>query len=137
MQLKYNLSKDFYTFHKVDEELPVNREVERVSRLLENNQFARDSVYYWRHHYHSFTGNIKWMWEQVKENYKEIASDLSRKIEISSELMAFSRESSNRRLTWCQLILAVITFGLLIFPDKALEIADAIRYIWRIIMGIK
>ena len=73
------------------------------------------------------------MWSQVKNNYTEIESDLQRKIDISSELTAFSREKSNRNLTVAQLLISVVTFVLLIFPEKALSIADWIKTLWTLI----
>lgn len=133
LKLKYELSKDFYDFNKITEELPFDKTIERAKRILEKNEYATSSVYYGRHPYELFTDNPKWMWSQVKNNYTEIESDLQRKIDISSELTAFSREKSNRNITVTQLLISTVTFVLLIFPEKALIIADGIKTLWTLI----
>jgi hypothetical protein len=130
LKLKYELSKDFYDFNKITEELPFDKTIERAKRILEKNEYATSSVYYGRHPYELFTDNPKWMWSQVKNNYTEIESDLQRKIDISSELTAFSREKSNRNITVTQLLISTVTFVLLIFPEKASIIADWIKTLW-------
>ena len=133
LKLKYELSKDFYDFNKITEELPFDKTIERAKRILEKNEYATSSVCYGRHTYELFIDNPEWMWSQVKNNYTEIESDLQRKIDISSELTAFSREKSNRNLTIAQLLISIVTFILLIFPEKALSIADWIKTLWTLI----
>ena len=100
---------------------------------MEKNECATSSVYYGIHPYEFFTDNPEWMWSRVKNNYTEIESDLQRKIDISSELTAFAREKSNQNLTIAQLLIATVTFVLLIFPEKALSIADWIKKLWTLI----
>lgn len=133
LKLKYELSKDFYDFNKITEELPFDKTIERAKRILEKNECATSSVYYGIHPYEFFTDNPEWMWSRVKNNYTEIESDLQRKIDISSELTAFAREKSNQNLTIAQLLIATVTFVLLIFPEKALSIADWIKKLWTLI----
>jgi hypothetical protein len=133
LRLKYEMSKDFYDFNKITEELPFEKTVDCVRRELEKNKYATASVRYGLHPYKYYTENPKWMWSQIQTNYSEITSDLKRKIEISSELTAFSREKSNRNLMVAQLLIAMVTFVLLIFPDKAQNIAELIETFWIII----
>ena len=136
LKLQYDLSKDFYDFQKIGDELPVQKEIEKVKKILEKNKFSRLSIYHHIHPYHFFTENPKWLWKQIEDNYEEIKKDLTRKIEISSELTSFSREKSNRRLTFYQLILAFVTFVFLLFPDKTKELAKVIKDAWHNIVDL-
>jgi hypothetical protein len=124
------MSRDFYDFNKITEELPFDKTVAHAKRTLEKNECAKSSICYGMHPYELFTDNPKWMWSQVQSNYSEIESDLQRKIDISSELTAYAREKSNRNIMVAQLWIATITFVLLIFPDKAQSIAELIKLLW-------
>ena len=133
LRLKYELSRDFYDFNKITEELPFDKAIDRAKRTLEKNEYATSSVCYGMYPYELFTDNPKWMWSQVQNNYTEIESDLQRKIDISSELTAYAREKGNRNLMVAQLMIATVTFILLIFPEKAQNIAESVKALWTLI----
>lgn len=132
LKLKYELGKDFYAFTKINQELPVSKEIKRANELLERNEYTRKSIGSFSnyHPYETFTGKPKYVWKQIKENYDEIQMDLDRKIKISEGLTAYSETRSNQRVAWFQLAIATITFVLVIFPEKALAIAQLIRLLW-------
>lgn len=133
LKLKYELSRDFYDFNKITEELPFDKTIECAKQALEKNKYAKSSSCYGWYPYKLFTDNPKWMWSQVQNNYTEIESDLQRKINISSDLTAYAREKGNRNLMVAQLLIAAITFVLLIFPEKAQSIAELIKTLWNFI----
>lgn len=132
LKVKYLLNKDFYDFKKIDEELPVEEELERLLAILNRNPFAKASIHNGFHTAQAFIGNPEWIWRQIRNNYFEIESDLNRKLEISDSLVKFSSDRSNDVMTFIQLILAMLTFVLLIFPEIALRIADFLKMIWNI-----
>jgi hypothetical protein len=133
LKLKYEMSRDFYDFNKITEELPFDKTVEHAKRILEKNECAKSSICYGWHPYEIFTDNPKWMWSQVQNNYSEIESDLQRKIEISSDLTAYAREKSNRNIMVAQLLIATVTLVFTIFSDKAQRMAELIKSWWIII----
>lgn len=136
LKMKYLLNRDFYDFKKIDEELPVKEELTRANQYLERNQYTKNSKYWHRYTYKSFTGTPDCIWRQIKSNYIEVENDLCRKLEVSSALTNYSTEASNRRLAIIQVILAIMTFVLLIFPGKAIELAEIIKVVWKSIIGL-
>ena len=124
LKLKYLFNKDFYDFKKVDEELPVDEELECINTILKNDSFTGSSIYRGFHTAEVFAGAIEWIWKQIRINYKEVENDLNRKLEISDSLNEYSIGASNRILVSIQVILAIFTFYLLIFPDKAEKVAS-------------
>ena len=133
LKLKYELSRDFYDFNKVTEELPFDKSLNRAKQALEKNEYATRSICQNVHPYKMVTDNPKWMWLQIQNNYTEIENDLQRKIDISSELTAYAREKGNRNLIVIQLLIATATFVLLIFPEKISSIAESIKNLWALI----
>ena len=127
LKMKYAISKEFYDFNKIDQEIPIKKEIAYAKAVLEQNKYVTSSVYYQWNPYSQFTNNPEWMWKQIKDNYEEIESDLQHKIEISADLNAYKREKGNRIITYFQLIIALLTFVLRIFPEKAEVIAEIIR----------
>ena len=136
LRLQYQLNRDFYDFKKIDEELPVDKELERASKILENNKYAKSSICHGAHTYKHFADIPKWMWEQIRCNYTEVVNDLNRKLEISDALAKYSSERKNRNMGFIQVILAVMTFFLLIFPTKAQELAALIERIWNYLSSL-
>ena len=130
LKMKYSLSRDFYDFKKIDEELGVDKELEKIDIILSKNKYSRSSVNHGVYPYKFFAVNINWIWKQVRENYMEVENDLDRKIEISSALTGYSAEKSNRRMVFIQVLLATVTLILTIFSDKATELAEQIKTIW-------
>jgi hypothetical protein len=59
-----------------------------------------------------------------------IVSDIDHGAEIN---VTSRREKSNRNLMVAQLLIATVTFVLLIFPDKAQSIAELIKALWTMI----
>ena len=129
LKIKYQLNQKFYDFKKIDEELPVNKELEKASKKLENNKYANSSIYRGFHTYSSFTGNPKYIWEQIRNNYSEVERDLNRKIEIADSLAKYSSETINRRMIYIQVLISAMTFILVIFPEKARSLANLIKWI--------
>jgi len=81
LKLQYQLNQDFYDFKKIDEELPVDEEFKNAAETLNNNKYAKASLYYGQHTCKMFTDAPKWVWEQIRLNFKEVTSDLNRKLE--------------------------------------------------------
>jgi hypothetical protein len=129
LKIKYQLNQKFYDFKKIDEELPFNKELEKASKKLENNKYANSSIYRGFHTYSSFTGNPKYIWEQIRNNYSEVERDLNRKIEIADSLAKYSSETINRRMIYIQVLISAMTFILVIFPEKARSLANLIKWI--------
>ena len=103
---------------------------------MNNDYYVSRSIYWGRH-----TSDYLFIvtdsdWEQVKKNMMEISNDLSNKIEISSSLLSYWREGSNRRISFYQLLLAILTFVLLIYPDKAVLFSDGINWIISAFKGV-
>lgn len=130
LKLQYDFNRDFYDFKKIDEELPVNKVLERAEKILKSNQYAKSSIYHGFHTLDHFTGYPKWIWEQIGTNYFEVENDLNRKKAISDSLSKYSSERKNRRMIAFQVVLALVTFFLLLFPSKAQDLAALIRRIW-------
>ncbi len=124
LKLKYDLNKEFYDLKKIDEELPVDDELDSIDKILKKDFFTSASIYYGFHTAELFASNPRWIWKQIRINYKEVENDLNRKLEIADSLTNYSAEMSNKRMAGAQLFFAAITFYLLIFPDKAMKIAS-------------
>lgn len=124
------MEKEFYTYSKIGYEFSVEQEADRITELLKKNVYARDSVYFSFHPYLGYAGSPKYIWGQIKINYDEISNDLQNKIDIASSLNEYSNSRHNYRLGWLQLILAITTFVLLIFPEKANLLADMVKTWW-------
>ena len=135
LKTKYQFNCDCYDFKKIDEELPVNKEIEKAEALFEYNEYVKQSVHNGFHPYEQFIGTIKWLWEQIRTNYAEVETDLDRKIEITASLATYSNETKGKRMILIQLLLAAVTFVLLLFPDKAQEIADLIKSAWHMVVS--
>lgn len=127
LKIKYNLSKDFYEFKKIDDELPVNEEFSRAEQIIKDDSFIHSSIYHGIHTSESFYGIPRWIWKQIETNYNEVESDINRKIEISSSLTNYYAETINRLMVCIQVIIALATFYLLIFPNVAKVIAKFIE----------
>ena len=136
LKLQFQFNQDFYNFKKIDEELPVGKELERADKILKKNKYAKASIYYKTHTCKYFTDIPKWMWKQIRYNYTEVANDLKRKLEISDSLAKYSSERKNRNMAVIQVVLAVMTFFLLIFPNKAQELAALIERIWNYLSSL-
>lgn len=124
LKLKYSFNKEFYDFKKIDEELPVEIEFDCMDKILQNDSFTSASIYCCFHTAELFYSMPRWVWKQIRSNYEEVKNDLYRKLEISDSLKNYSMETSNRILVSIQVVLATLTFYLLIFPDKATKIAS-------------
>ena len=93
------------------------------------NPTLTSSIYRGFHTYSSFTGNPKYIWEQIRNNYSEVERDLNRKIEIADSLAKYSSETINRRMIYIQVLISAMTFILVIFPEKARSLANLIKCI--------
>ena len=136
LKLKYEMEKEFYTYSKIEHEFSVAQEADRITELLKKNVYARDSVCFSFHPYLVYAGSPKYIWGQIKINHDEILNDLQNKIDIASSLSEYSNSRHDYRLGWLQLILAVSTFVLLIFPEKAILLADMVKTWWDYIKAI-
>lgn len=130
LKLQYQFNQDFYDFKKIDDELPIDITMKRAYESLENNKYAKSSIYHGVHPYRQFTDVPKWIWEQIRTNYSEVVNDLNHKIEISDSLAKYSGERNNKIMVFVQVALAAMTFFLLIFPSKAKDLAIFIKQIW-------
>ena len=133
LKLKYQISKDFYDFKKIDEELPVDGELDKIDKILRDDLFTKASIYYGLHTAKIFASSPRWIWKQIRSNYDEVENDLNRKIEISDSLTSYSSEKKNRILIIIQVILATLTLYLMIFPDKTTKIASWLLKIFELL----
>ena len=136
LKLQYHLNRDFYDFRKIDEELPVDQELENARESLEKNGYARSSIHYWIHTCEQFTSVPKWIWEQIRSNYAEVTKDLNRKLDISDSLAKYTSEKKNRILIFIQVVLAAATFYLLLFPHRAQNLATILVRIWELLSSV-
>ncbi len=130
LKARSRLRIDFYDFMKINDEFPIDDATEELQTYLEMNEFARRSVYFERFYPYRYMFSVpQEIWKQVVSNLNEVDNDLSRKIEIASGVTEFYREGSNRRIGYIQLILALFTFILLLFPKLVDKISQSIMII--------
>lgn len=130
LKLKYQLNQDFYDFKKIDEELPVDKKLERAEKIMRSNKYAKLSTFWGMHTYEQFTNIPMQSWIHIRTNYTEAANDLNRKLEIADSLAKYTSERKTRNMVFIQVILAAATFFFLIFPSKAAAAADLIKWLW-------
>ena len=127
LKLKYQINQDFYDFKKIDEELPVDKKLERAEKVMSSYKYAKLSTYFGVHTYEQFVNIPKQSWIHIRANYTEAANDLNRKLEIADSLAKYTSERKTRNMVFIQVILATATFFFLIFPSKAAAAADLIK----------
>lgn len=130
LKLKYQLNQDFYDFQKIDEELPVDKKLERADKVMRSNTYTKHSICYGIHTYEQFINMPRQSWMHIRSNYAEAANDLDRKLEISDSLAKYTSERNNRGMVLIQVVLAAATFFFLIFPKKAEAVAKLIKQLW-------
>ena len=121
-----------YTYSKIDHEFSVEKEAKNINKLLEENHFVKKSVMYGHHPYEGFSYGPQNLWKLIKINYDELMIDLNNKIDISSSLTHYYDVKRNSRVSWIQLGIAISTFVLLIFPEKATAISEFFLYWYEI-----
>ena len=94
LKLKYQLNQDFYDFQKIDEELPVDKKLERADKVMRSNTYTKHSICYGIHTYEQFINMPRQSWMHIRSNYAEAANDLDRKLEISDSLDSVYKRSS-------------------------------------------
>lgn len=94
LKLKYQLNQDFYDFQKIDEELPVDKKLERADKVMRSNTYTKHSICYGIHTYEQFINMPRQSWTHIRSNYAEAANDLDRKLEISDSLDSVYKRSS-------------------------------------------
>lgn len=124
LKLKYQISNDFYDFKKIDEELPVDVELDKINNTLKEDSFTSASIYYGLQTAKMFDGLPRQIWKQIRSNCNEVENDIDRKLEISSSLTSYSAGKQSMFLVGIQVILATLTFYFLVFPDKAAILAS-------------
>lgn len=132
LKLKYEIERAYYTYSKIDHEFSVEKEAKNINKLLEENHFVKKSVMYGHHPYEGFSYGPQNLWKLIKINYDELMIDLNNKIDISSSLTHYYDVKKNSRVSWIQLGIAISTFVLLIFPEKATAISDFFLYWYEI-----
>ena len=130
LKLKYQLNQDFYDFKKIDEELPVDKKLERADKVMRSNTYTKHSICYGIHTYEQFINMPRQSWMHIRSNYAEAANDLDRKLEVSDSLAKYTSERNNRGMVLIQVVLAAATFFFLIFPKKAEAVAKLIKQLW-------
>lgn len=130
LKLKYQLNQDFYDFQKIDEELPVDKKLERADKVMRSNTYTKHSICYGIHTYEQFINMPRQSWMHIRSNYAEAANDLDRKLEIADSLAKYTSERKTRNMVFIQVILATATFFFLIFPKKAEAVAKLIKQLW-------
>lgn len=128
LKLKYEIERAYYSYSKIDHEISVDEEVKNINDLLEDNCFVKKSVSYGYHPYEGFSYGPQKLWKLIKMNYDELMIDLNNKIDISSSLTHYYDAKKNSRVSWIQLVIAISTFILLIFPEKATVVSNLFLY---------
>lgn len=128
LKLKYEIERVYYSYSKIDHEFSVENEVKSINKLLKENDFVRKSKVNGYYPHEVFTNVPQNLWKLIKINYNELMIDLNNKIEISSSLNNYYDAKKNSRVSWIQLVIAVCTFILLIFPEKAMVVAEFLLY---------
>ena len=137
LKVRNHLRKDFYDFLKINDEFPIDNATEELKAYLEKNEYARKSVFLERiHPYRYWISAPQAIWQQVVSNLNEIENDLNRKIEIASGVTEFYREGSNRRVGYIQLVLALLTFILLLFPELVDKFSQSINIFVELLKNI-
>lgn len=132
LKLKYEIERVYYSYSKIDHEFSVEKESKEINKLLEEYHFVKKSVMHGDHSYEGFSYQPKNLWKLIKTNYDELMIDLNNKIDISSSLTNYYDVKKNSRVSWIQLVIAISTFVLLIFPEKATTISDFFLYLYKI-----
>lgn len=128
LKLKYEIEQAYYSYSKINHEFSVEKEAKNINKLLEENHFVKKSVMYGHHTYEGFSYETQNLWKLIKINYDELMIDLNNKIDISSSLTNYYDVKKNSIVSWIQLVIAISTFVLLIFPEKATAISDFFLY---------
>ena len=136
LKLKYKFETDFYLYKKFQQEISVAREIEYVTKILDNNTFSKHSCYYGYYPYKSFTSFPQNLLKQIDCNKQQLEKDLDDKINISYNLKNYVNEKRTHFITYLQTVFIVATFILLIFPDKIPVVATCFRTIWAYLMGL-
>lgn len=136
LKLKYKIQNTFYTYYKIDQEMPLGDELKYISKKLNQNDFARRSMYERHHAIDLFVFEIDFLWKTVQENYQELLIDINNKIEIATSLKDYTDARWSSWRDWSQLALAVGTFILLIFPAKSQILASIIKKILQFLIDI-
>lgn len=137
LKARSRLRIDFYDFMKINDEFPIDDATEELQAYLEKNEYARKSVFLERIYPYKYWRSVPLaIWQQVVSNLNEIENDLNRKIEIASGVTEFYREGSNRRVGYIQLVLALLTFILLLFPELVDKFSQSINIIVELLKNI-
>lgn len=137
LKARSRLRIDFYDFMKINDEFPIDDATEELQAYLEKNEYARKSVFLERIYPYKYWRSVPLaIWQQVVSNLNEIENDLNRKIEIASGVTEFYREGSNRRVGYIQLVLALLTFILLLFPELVDKFTQSIKIIVELLKNI-
>ena len=136
LKLKYEIERAYYSYSKIDHEFSVDEEVKNINDLLEDNCFVKKSVSHGYHPYESFFCGPQKLWKLIKINYDELMADLNNKIDISSSLTHYYDAKKDSRVSWIQLVIAISTFILLIFPEKATVVSNLFLYWYEIFRSI-
>ncbi len=129
LKIKYNIEKEYYTYEKIDKEISVEKLIKEVHEYLDRNEYARRSVVfpmYVNRAYRYFTTAPQRTWELVDINYTELLRNLENKISVAASLNNYYDVRKNYIISGIQMVLAIITFILLLFPDKAAVLAALI-----------
>lgn len=132
LKLKYEIERAYYSYSKIDHEFSVENEAKNINKLLEENHFVKKSVIHGYHPYEGFSYGAQNLWKLIKINYDELMIDLNNKIDISSSLTHYYDVKKNSRVSWIQLVIAISTFVLLIFPEKATSVSEYFLYWYEI-----
>lgn len=130
LKLKYSFEKDFYLYKKVMQEISIEKEAKKVTKFLEDNYLSRRSCYHGYYPYKYFAYSPKNMLEQIEKNILKLSQDINDKLALSYNLKSYREEQRGNYINYAQLVFAVATFGLLIFPDKVDVIANFFKSIW-------
>ena len=133
LQLKYEFEKSFYDFNIIREQIPIERESERMLHKLEECDYARYSCYLGYHPYKLFVAIPKNQWHSIIENYDYLSQELDKKIEIAASLKGYKDVRKGYHISWYQFIVAIITLYLMIYSEMIEKITKLIEKIMNVI----
>ena len=123
LKIQYEFEVTFFVYKKVHEEINSNDEYEKLQNWLENNEYVRRSTFDGYHTYESFVDTPQYNDSLIEQKVIELERELDRKIKVSDSLKKYSGDKRNYVMAIIQLIIAIATFVLLLFPEKAQLIA--------------
>lgn len=140
LKLKYEFENLFYDFDIINKQIPIDSESERMLCYLEKCEFAKCSLYSGYHPYKKIVTIPRNLWHNINKNYDNLVHEMNKKIEIATSLKNFEDVKKGYHISWYQLLVAIMAFGLMVDSNMVEKIAkvtgELIEPIFQIIRNI-